>query len=73
MPSASTILDRCFPNGDSSSTSSPESSLADSYDEEFDSYTFDEDDASLDCRAIMEEMDQIYQVPWGLIEMITSW
>jgi kinesin family protein 2/24 len=61
VPSAWTISDRCFPNGDSSSTSSLESSLADSYDEQFESYTLDENEASPESRAIMEEMDQIYQ------------
>ena len=61
VPSAKTISDQCFPNRDSSSTSSPESSLVDSYDEQFESYTLDENEASPESRAIMEEMEQIYQ------------
>jgi len=61
VPSAKTISDQCFPNRDSSSTSSPESSSVGSYDEQFESYTLDENEASPESRAIMEEMEQIYQ------------
>ena len=61
VPSAKTISDQCFPNRDSSSTSSPESSSLGSYDEQFESYTLDENEASPESRAIMEEMEQIYQ------------
>jgi kinesin family protein 2/24 len=61
VPSARTISDQCFLNKDSSSASSPESSLADRYDEQFESYTLDENEASPESRAIMEEMEQIYQ------------
>jgi len=61
VPSAKTITDQCFPNRDSSSTSSPESSSVGSYDEQFESYTLDENEASPESRAIMEEMEQIYQ------------
>ncbi|KAL3822227.1 hypothetical protein ACHAXA_000667 [Cyclostephanos tholiformis] len=61
VPSAWTISDRCFANGESSSASSPETSFADSYDEQFELYTLDENEASPESRAIIDEMDQIYQ------------
>lgn len=59
VPSARTISNQCFPGEapSSTSTSSPE----DNYEEQFELYTLDENDASPKSRAIMEEMEQIYR------------
>ena len=58
IPSARAITNQCFPSADEepSSTPSPETN----YDDEFESYT-DEKEPSPKSKAIMEEMNRIYQ------------
>lgn len=60
IPSANAITNQCVPSAEEepSSTPSPE----DSYDDEFETYTVDSKEASPKSRAIMEEMNRIYQL-----------
>ncbi|KAL7536128.1 hypothetical protein ACHAXR_006937 [Thalassiosira sp. AJA248-18] len=64
VPSAKTISDRWFPGVSSTTSSSSESLLVGSYDDNgqfAESYTLDENEASPESKAIMREMDKVYE------------
>jgi len=59
VPSARTITNQCFPSAEEEPSSTPSPEV--SYDEDFESYTLDSKEASPKSKAIMEEMNRIYQ------------